>query len=164
MARLWLFPILLATSVLTRTSLQALAFENRTVPGAANLTQLQTYPSKPRVLIFSDILNEPDDSQSFVRLLLYADQLDIRGLVATTSTWLRNVTYPDEIAKIVSAYGNVTDRLNRHVHPDYPFQSADDLLSMITTGPAASLQQEWSFFKITDINARFTEEQLSMNP
>ncbi|ORY69631.1 uncharacterized protein BCR38DRAFT_463166 [Pseudomassariella vexata] len=97
---------------------------------------LHTYPSKPRVFILSDILNEPDDSESLVRLLLYTDQLDIRGLVATTSTWLRNATHPEEMHKIVSAYGKVQAKLNKHVHPDYPFPPVEDLLDKISSGPA----------------------------
>ena len=33
---------------------------------------------KNRVIILSDIENEPDDTQSFIRLLLYADVIDIK--------------------------------------------------------------------------------------
>jgi hypothetical protein len=39
----------------------------------------------PEFFVFTDVLNEPDDSQSLVRLLLHADELGIQGLVATTS-------------------------------------------------------------------------------
>jgi hypothetical protein len=41
---------------------------------------------KPRVLVMTDIANKPDDQMSMVRLLVYSNQLDIEGLVATTST------------------------------------------------------------------------------
>ena len=43
---------------------------------------------KPRLFVLTDIENEPDDAQSMVRLMTYSNQLEIEGLVATTSCWL----------------------------------------------------------------------------
>lgn len=62
-----------------------------------DLTTLVTFPSKPRIFILTDMLNEPDDSQSLVRYLLYANKFDTRGICATISTWLRLSTHPEEI-------------------------------------------------------------------
>ncbi|KAL0765353.1 hypothetical protein CaCOL14_012102 [Colletotrichum acutatum] len=64
---------------------------------------LQTFDWKPRVFNLSDILNEPDDSMSLVRYLLYSDEFDTRGLCATTSWWLKNATHPEEMRDIVRA-------------------------------------------------------------
>src|SRR4030042_2074077 len=47
---------------------------------------------KTRIFILTDIENEPDDAQSLVRFLLYANQFDVEGLVATTSVHQRNKT------------------------------------------------------------------------
>ncbi|KAF5527341.1 hypothetical protein CGCA056_v001922 [Colletotrichum aenigma] len=91
--------------------------------------------SKPRVFILSDILNEPDDSMSLVRLLVYSNQIDIRGLCATTSFFLRNTTHPEEMKKIVNAYGMVVGNLNQHVSADFQFKSSDELLSLVKSGP-----------------------------
>ncbi|KAJ0338888.1 hypothetical protein COL922a_005083 [Colletotrichum nupharicola] len=91
--------------------------------------------SKPRVFILSDILNEPNDSMSLVRLLAYSNQIDIRGLCATTSFFLRNTTHPEEMKKIVNAYGMVVGNLNQHVSADFQFKSSDELLSLVTSGP-----------------------------
>jgi hypothetical protein len=41
--------------------------------------------AKHRVIILTDIENEPDDTESMIRLLLYSNLMDIKGLVATTS-------------------------------------------------------------------------------
>jgi len=41
--------------------------------------------TKNRVIILSDIEADPDDAQSFVHLLLYANQIDIKGMIATVS-------------------------------------------------------------------------------
>ena len=46
--------------------------------------------ARERVLVLTDISNEPDDEESMVRFLVYANEYDVEGLVATTSTWLRN--------------------------------------------------------------------------
>ena len=49
---------------------------------------------KNRVIVLTDIEADPDDTQSLVRLLLYANQIDIKGLVATTSCWHQNSVDP----------------------------------------------------------------------
>jgi hypothetical protein len=45
---------------------------------------------KVRVIVMTDIANEPDDQMSMVRFLVYANEFDVEGLLATTSTWMRN--------------------------------------------------------------------------
>jgi hypothetical protein len=61
--------------------------------------------TKPRVLVLTDISNEPDDEESLVRFLLYSNEFDVEGLVATTSVWLRDRIRPDIIRETVEAYG-----------------------------------------------------------
>ena len=75
--------------------------------------------SKTRILILTDIENEPDDAQSMVRLMTYANVLDIEGLVATTSCWKRTSIADWRIHEIVDAYGKVRDNLEKH-EPGYP--------------------------------------------
>ena len=41
------------------------------------------FTGRPRVVVLTDIANEPDDQMSLVRLLLYSNQLELEGLVAT---------------------------------------------------------------------------------
>ncbi len=69
---------------------------------------------KNRILILTDIENEPDDAQSLVRFLLYSNQFDVEGIVATTSCWQRNQTAEWRIHEIVDAYGKVRDNLEQH--------------------------------------------------
>ena len=40
---------------------------------------------KPRLLVLTDIGGDPDDQQSMIRLLLYANEFDFEGLIATAS-------------------------------------------------------------------------------
>ena len=57
---------------------------------------------KERVFVLTDISNEPDDEESLVRFLVYANEYDIEGLVATTSTWLRQNTREDLIRRQIA--------------------------------------------------------------
>jgi hypothetical protein len=70
---------------------------------------------KHRMIILTDLLNEPDDSQTMVRLLMYANELDIEGLIAVSSCHLyagknpsnpvKNCVHPEEIVSRIEAYG-----------------------------------------------------------
>ncbi|KAJ6071017.1 hypothetical protein N7467_012336 [Penicillium canescens] len=101
----------------------------------ANQTRLRHCTSKPRVLIVSDISNEPDDAESLVRLLLYANELDIQGLVACTSCWMKNNVHPEEMHNIITAYAKVVGNLNAHVHPENQYSTASYLHSIVKAGP-----------------------------
>ncbi len=74
-------------------------------------TQVDDFAGKPRVIILSDIGNEPDDQMSLVRLLLYSNELDIEGLIATTSTWQKTATHPETMRQLIEAYGAVRPNL-----------------------------------------------------
>ncbi|KAL4897518.1 hypothetical protein BDV59DRAFT_190497 [Aspergillus ambiguus] len=97
---------------------------------------LQSFPTKPRVFILSDISNEPDDAESLVRYLLYSNQFQTEGIVAVTSTWLPDEVHPEDMKKIINAYGEVVDNLNHHAPDDSPYPPAEHMLSLLRTGPA----------------------------
>ena len=59
---------------------------------------------KQRLIVLSDIEADPDDSQSLVRLLLYANQIDIEGIVATTSTHQKSRIAPAFMRAIIDAH------------------------------------------------------------
>jgi hypothetical protein len=86
---------------------------------------------RPRVFVLTDIENEPDDAQSMVRFLVYSNHFDVEGLVATTSTHLRNKTAEWRIQEIVEAYGKVRENLLLH-EPGFP--TAAGLVSVIKRG------------------------------
>ena len=86
---------------------------------------------KQRLLVLSDIEAEPDDIQSFVRLLLYANVIDLKGMVATTSVWKRTSVAPESIRKQVRAYGKVQPNLNKH-EPGFP--DGKTMLALVKQG------------------------------
>lgn len=72
-----------------------------------------------RVIVLTDIEADPDDTQSLIRLLLYSNQIDVKGLIAVTSTHLKNNIYPESINRVIEAYKKVRPNLLKH-ESNYP--------------------------------------------
>ncbi|KAF4896546.1 hypothetical protein CGCVW01_v013827 [Colletotrichum viniferum] len=78
--------------------------------------------------------NEPDDQMSLVRFLTYANEFDIQGIAATTSTWLPSRTDPDTIREVVQdSYGQVVDSLSANAPADASYPSTEEILSKISS-------------------------------
>ena len=84
-----------------------------------------------RLVVLSDIEADPDDTQSFVRLLLYANAIDIEGMIATTSVHQKTRVAPESIRRVIEAYGKVRDNLLLH-EPGFP--ETQVLLDRVTQG------------------------------
>jgi hypothetical protein len=91
--------------------------------------------SRPRLLVLTDIGGDPDDIQSLRRLMLYANEFRIEGLVASASGTPgevgRDLTRPDLIRQVLDDYAAVRDNLARHA-PGYP--RADELRQVVRSG------------------------------
>jgi hypothetical protein len=91
--------------------------------------------ARPRLIVLTDIGGDPDDQQSMIRLLLYANEFDIEGLIASASgvpgELKEPVTKPHLIGELVEAYGKVHGNLTKHAQ-GYP--KVAHLLSCIKTG------------------------------
>ena len=94
-------------------------------------TRIDPYVEKPRVVVMTDIANEPDDQMSMVRFLVYSNQYDVEGLIASTSTWMRNKVRPDVINTLLDAYAEVQPNLSKH---ERGFPSADALKKVVASG------------------------------
>lgn len=86
---------------------------------------------KNRVIILTDIEADPDDTQSLVRLLLYSNQIDIKGIVATTSCWHTSEVNPESIEKVIEAYGEIQGNLLKH---ESGFPDAESLSLLVKEG------------------------------
>jgi len=104
-----------------------------TIPGAcqsptsasANQGPQPPRVQKARLLVLTDIENEPDDTMSLVRLLTYSNQIDIEGLVATTSMFMTDRVAPESIHKVLAAYRQARPNLVLH-EKGYPtFEELD---------------------------------------
>lgn len=117
----------LAAGLLLLASLTALTRQSPSAPP----------PLKPRVVILTDISSlrvgeaEPDDGQSLVRLLLYANDLDLEGLVATSNLGHGQRVRPELIRQAIDAYEQVRPSLRQH-DPAYP--TAERLRALVKAG------------------------------
>lgn len=81
--------------------------------------------SRLRLVVLTDISSltagvaEPDDGQSLIRLMLYANEFDIEGLIATSNLGHGQRTRPDLIRQVVNSYEKVRPNLVLH-DPRYP--------------------------------------------
>ncbi len=86
---------------------------------------------KPRIIVLTDISNEPDDEESMVRFLVYSNEYDVEGLIATTSVWLKEKTREDLIRRQIDAFEQVRPNLLKHADG---FPTADALRRVTKTG------------------------------
>ena len=99
--------------------------------GTPAASQVDPYVARPRVVVLTDIANEPDDQMSLVRFLVYSNQLEVLGLVATTSTWMKDKLRPDVIQTVLDAYEQVQPNLLKHASG---FPTAAALRSVVVSG------------------------------
>lgn len=78
----------------------------------------------------ADHTSDPDDVQSMVRFLLYANEFEVEGLIASSATFA-NVAKKQNILDILSLYDNVDENLREH---DSSFPTADYLKSVTWQG------------------------------
>lgn len=123
----------------------ACLFASGSVPAADySPAHVDEFAGAPRLFVLTDIGNEPDDQMSLVRLLLYSNELEIEGLVATTSTWKKDYGQPEYFGPVLDAYAEVQPNLLLHA-PGWP--TADELRARVGIGPegyglAAANQEE----------------------
>ena len=90
---------------------------------------------RPRLMVLTDIGGDPDDQQSMIRLMVYANEFEIEGLIATAAGTMGElkeaIVRPDLIRQIIDGYGKVLPNLKRHA-ADWP--EADTLRKLVKTG------------------------------
>src|ERR1044071_7415995 len=91
--------------------------------------------TRPRLIILTDIGGDPDDQQSLIRLMLYSNEFELEGLIASSSGTLgelpKAVVRTDLVREIVEAYGKVRGNLAKHAD-GYP--EVQQLRDVIKTG------------------------------
>src|SRR5215210_2195551 len=87
--------------------------------------------NKSRLVVITDIGNEPDDFMSMVRLMLYSNQIDIEGLIASTSIHQSKKVSPELIERVIHGYEKVLPGLLKH-EPGFP--TGQQLLSLTKKG------------------------------
>ncbi len=90
---------------------------------------------RPRLAVLTDIGGDPDDQQSLVRLMVYANEFELEALIAsaagTRGELKESVTRPELIREIIAAYGQVRPNLARHA-AGWP--TPEQLLAVVKSG------------------------------
>ena len=100
------FDYLIAIFVVTLAPCLSIATPTRAQPPPAHIDD---FAGHPRAIIISDMGNEPDDQMSFVRLLLYSNEIDLEAMIATFDQTDR--------AELAQAFKVIHRVLNRYGRP-----------------------------------------------
>ncbi len=126
---------------------------------------------RPRLAVLTDIGGDPDDQQSLIRLMVYANEFEIEALIAsaagTRGELKASVTRPDLIREIIGAYDKVLPNLKQHA-ANWP--EARQLLSVVKSGNSRRERAhigeghdtEGSRFLIERIDAGTTQRPLNI--
>jgi len=130
--------VLIALAVITFTQEEASSLEGSTQKSSQS-------PKRLRVIMMSDFppigvvkggnvpntqKSDPDDMQSMVRFLLYVNEFDVEGLIASAGTFTMQA-HKKNILEVLDRYEKVYENLKKH-DPDYP--TADYLRSVAYEG------------------------------
>lgn len=84
--------------------------------------------------------SDPDDLQSLVRLLAYADDVKIEGLIASAGT-LANIARKQNLLDMLSIYDQVDEQLRKH---DARYPTADELKAVTFEGRSNAWGKPWA--------------------
>ncbi|MEM9657196.1 MAG: DUF1593 domain-containing protein [Planctomycetota bacterium] len=84
-----------------------------------------------RLVVLADMGNEPDEEQQMAHLLMYANEIDIEGLVAVTGKYLRRTPQPELFRRLVDGYAQIEDNLRLHAEG---WPTADELRQVVASG------------------------------
>lgn len=129
------------------TGYRRIVLEPTDAATAGPLPQNASAITKPRVIIVSDFppldvipggaghgptekRSDPDDVQSMVRFLVYANEFDVEGLVASAGTFA-NIARKQNILDMVDLYDHVDENLREH---DSRYPTADHLRAVTWQG------------------------------
>ncbi len=128
------------------------------IVGSSTASESSALTAKPRVIVTTDFppldvvpikappggppekRSDPDDIQSMVRFLLYSNEFDVEGLVASSGT-LANVANQKNILAILDRYEQVYPRLVRR---DKRYPTARVLRSVTSQGRSGSWGKPWA--------------------
>ncbi len=96
---------------------------------------------RKRLIVLTDFYKDPDDKQSMIRLLTYANEFDIEGLVATSLAYGTGEVHPEWIKDLIDKYGKVLGNLRLHERPGFAYPSVEELKSVVKEG--AHVKRKW---------------------
>lgn len=98
-------------------------------------TQATADEPRPRLAVLTDIGGDPDDQQSLIRLMVYANEFEIEALIASASgtrgELKDSITQPKLILEIIDGYEKVLPNLQNHAEG---WPTADQLRTRVKSG------------------------------
>ncbi len=91
---------------------------------------------RPALIVTTDLGQDPDDQQSMIRLLHYANDLDLRGLIVNADAnndYELPILADTLLHELIDAYGQIENKLHLH-DPRYP--TSDVLHGLVKRGHA----------------------------
>jgi hypothetical protein len=93
---------------------------------------------KPRLIVTTDIGQDPDDQQSMVRLLHYANEIEMEGLIANADANYKHeapIIKDSIIHLLIDKYSEILPALRKH---DASFPAAADIRRVVKRGYAGN--------------------------
>ena len=126
-----------------RSGIRAAALVSAALAFGAQAPRLRAAGDNHRMILITDLEGEPDDSQMIVRLFMYANEMDIEGLIAVSisdpgyparppSEPHRIGVHPEDLVKDINAYALVRPNLLKNA-PGWP--TAAFLMGKVGAGP-----------------------------
>jgi len=94
----------------------------------------QEAAQRNRVIVLTDFHKDPDDKQSMIRFLTYANEFDVEGLIATSLAYGDGQVHPEWIEDIIDEYGKVLGNLRHHERPGFTYPSVRYLKNIVKEG------------------------------
>ena len=91
---------------------------------------------RPRVIVLTDYSKDPDDKQSMIRLLVYSNEFEIQGLIATSLALGTGETHPEWIKDTIDDYAQVLPNLRLHERPGHKYRDPSTLKLAVKRGAA----------------------------
>jgi hypothetical protein len=98
------------------------------------LASLAFADTRPRLVVLTDFYKDPDDKQSMIRLLSYANEFEIEGLIATSLAFGDGSVRPDLIHELLHSYSKVLPNLRLHERKGFEYPAADALRRVVKAG------------------------------
>jgi hypothetical protein len=94
-----------------------------------------TAADRPRLAILTDIGGDPDDTQSLIRLLHYANEFEIEALLTSAAgvpgELKESITRPDLVHKVIDGYESVLPNFRKHAQG---WSEAKELRQRVVSG------------------------------
>ncbi len=88
---------------------------------------------KPRLIVLADLGGDGNEEQQVIHLLLYSNEFDVEGLIATTGKYQRQSPQPEGFSALIDGYAQVVESLRLHA---VGFPDPANLRAVVRAGQA----------------------------